>query len=121
MGRLADNQHWALMARPVFAGAVLIGPDLRNILAAALEDAAAYRRDQGYCAACPNPVEANEFAEIGLGRPPKCGDHKIDDAMADAYEYALRRVGALRIEPEDHLRAVLARGLAIMEDPDGPN
>jgi hypothetical protein len=116
--RLATNQHWALLAVRFPFGLWAIGPDMRNLLAAALEDAAAYRRDQPACNSCPTERDDEDLAAIGAAPLRKCGDHLLDDEMAAAYEYALRRIGAFTIEPEDELRAVLARGLAV-EDPDG--
>jgi hypothetical protein len=100
-------------------GVWAVGPDMRNLLAAALEDAAAYRSDQGFCAGCPTERDDEDLAAIGASPLRKCDDHLLDEEMAAAYEYAARRIGALTIDPEDELRAVLARGLAVVEDPDG--
>jgi hypothetical protein len=114
---LDTNKRWALMCRPVIGGAWVIGPDVRKILAAALEDAAAHRSGQGDCDECPGQADLDMIAAMGIAAPDKCDAHMLDDEMAAAYAMVLRWFGPL--DPGDALPATLARGLEA-EDLDAP-
>jgi hypothetical protein len=113
-----SNNHWSLMVARFPGGLMVLGPDARRIVAAALEDALAYRRQRPACSECPNPGDLHLVAEMGVATPPKCDDHQIDDDAADLYAMILDQV-----DPDGHPGRLLREAVALadgQQDGDAP-
>jgi hypothetical protein len=76
----------------------LISSKTRSVIAAALEDAAAYRAHTGLdgpdgCTGCPTASDLVDCALLGVDAPGPCEDHQLDIDAAAAYEDLLDRMG----------------------------